>query len=392
LKEPLLQAVNIWLQHLTFNYVTTLMRILFFCFFFLPLISVSQQLLVNGGFEEENICSEYKVNCAPEGWIYTVPSFIYYFKDARLAHSGNHFVALVAGHAKKRFYRTFVRSRLVCGLKKAKTYRLQFYIKSKHPVLDSVGIYFSPYDFLFEKKAYRKIDPSIYITDAITRPQRQDTNWQHVVIDYTASGEEAFITIGNFSKNDVTGPAVIGWENNFFVLMDDFSLTPLDANENLCEGWQQAREEIYAQDERHEYLDRMIKYNRSKPLETVRLSPTTVLKIDTLVMPDILFETGSYSLSSTANAFLDSLYRLTSLKHIDSIVIEGHTDSVGNYESNQKLGYNRAAAVMNSIRNHFLNTNLVTRSRGSERPVADNRTAAGRQQNRRVEIYLYIRE
>jgi hypothetical protein len=36
--------------------------------------AVAQNLLLNGDFEEENICSEYKVNCAPEAWLYAVPS------------------------------------------------------------------------------------------------------------------------------------------------------------------------------------------------------------------------------------------------------------------------------------------------------------------------------
>ena len=132
------------------------MRYLLVCFCLWPLVGLSQELLVNNGFEEENICSEYKVNCAPEGWIYTVPSFIYYFKDSKLAHNGMHFVALIAGHAKKPYYRTFVRSRLLCGLRKGQQYQLQFYIKSVHPILDSIGIYFTSYDFLFERQAYRK--------------------------------------------------------------------------------------------------------------------------------------------------------------------------------------------------------------------------------------------
>lgn len=368
------------------------MRIFICCFFILPVVSFSQELLVNGSFEEENICSEYKVNCAPEGWIYTVPSFIYYFKDDRLAHSGSHFVALIAGHAKKPFYRTFVRTRLVCGLRKGHRYRLQFYIKSRHPVLDSMGIYFTAYDFLFEKRVYRKIDPSVYIADALVRPQAKDTGWQQVVIDYQATGDEAFLTLGNFSRNNVTGTPVIGWENNFFVLMDDFSFTPLDIHESLCDGWRQNLEEIYAQDERHEYLDRLIKYHRSKPLETVRPSPTVVHKVDTLVLPDILFHTGSFALSDAAHTFLDSIYTRIGANAIDSIVVEGHTDSMGTHEGNQKLGHNRALAVRDYLQPKLSHTGFVARSWGSEKPIADNGSASGRQKNRRVEIYVYIRE
>ena len=76
------------------------MRFLICFVMFMPVAGFSQNLLVNPGFEVENICSEYKVNCAPEGWIYSVPSFIYYFQDADLAHEGSRFVALIAGHSK----------------------------------------------------------------------------------------------------------------------------------------------------------------------------------------------------------------------------------------------------------------------------------------------------
>jgi outer membrane protein OmpA-like peptidoglycan-associated protein len=366
------------------------MRILFFCFFLLPLISSSQELLVNGGFEEENICSEYEVNCAPEGWIYTVPSFIYYFRDRQIAHSGEHFVALVAGHAKKPYYRTFVRSKLLCGLRKGKTYRMQFYIKSQHRILDSIGIYFSSYDFLFEKKPYKKIVASAYLANAAQKLQK-DIGWQKVVVDYVAKGDEAFVTLGNFSTKDVTGATGIERENYFFVLFDDISFEPLDPNEKLCDNWQQAKEEIYAQNERHEYLVRLMKENKNKPVQTEKVSPTIVQKIDTLVIPDVLFATGSYTLNKQANEMLDTFVRQSMSLLIDSIVVEGHTDSTGSFALNEELSQNRALAVSNYLQPHFAQM-IRTRGWASTKPVADNKTPEGRQKNRRVEIYLYIRE
>lgn len=367
------------------------MRLLPALFFIFPFHCFGQNLLVNGDFEDENICTEYKVNCAPEGWIYTVPSFNYYFKDATLAHSGLHFIALIAGHATKPFYRTYVRNRLLCGLRKGNRYRLQFFIKSRHSILDSIGVYFTSYDFLFGKKVFKKIDPSVYLANAILKPV-SDTNWQEVTIDYRANGDEAFITIGNFAKNDVKGPTGIYLENNYFVLFDDISFVPLDPNEKLCSNWKHTQEEIYEQNERHEFLDRMIRYNRNKPIEYIKNSPTIVQKIDTVVLPDILFETGKAEFSKTSYQLLDSICKSLSSVIIDSIVIEGHTDSVGTIDRNQVLGYNRANAVMNYIQNQISKSLFIVRSWSSLKPVADNRTAAGRQRNRRVEIYLYTRE
>jgi outer membrane protein OmpA-like peptidoglycan-associated protein len=368
-----------------------IMRLLYVFLLIIPAKLSAQSLLVNGGFEEENICTEYNVNCAPEGWIYTVPSFNYYFRDAKLAHTGFHFISLIAAHSSREFHRTFVRSRLLCGLRKGKTYSLQFFIKSRHPILDSVGIYFTPYDFLFEKKVYRKIEPSLYLADATGKPIK-DTNWQRVTIDYRANGDESFITLGYFAKNDIKGPTGIHLENYFYVLFDDISLIPTDPNESICDDWQQTQDEIYNQSERHEFLDRLVKYNRSKPIKYLKSTPTMVQKIDTAVLPDILFKTGSANLSESSYQFLDSICNLMSKTKVDSIVVEGHTDSIGNFDQNKVLGSERANSVMNYMRARFPNAHFFVRSWSSIKPVADNRTPVGRQKNRRVEIYLYTRE
>lgn len=364
----------------------------YFIVFFLLLSSkvFSQNLLVNGGFEEENICSEYKVNCAPEGWIYTVPSFIYYFNDPGLAHTGRHFVALIAGHAKKPFYRTFVRSRLLCGLRKGQQYKISFYIKSVHPVLDSMGIYFSNYDFLFEKQPYKTITASVYLKDAVTPPQK-DTNWQQVVVNYTATGKEFFVTLGNFKKLDVAGPTNVDRENNFFVLLDDISLVPTNVNEKLCTDWQTTRDAIYAQDERHEYLARLIKMNRHLPPKTTQTTATVLQRIDTMVLPDVFFASASFALNQEAKQTLDSFIRQNNMANVDSVVVEGHTDSTGSVALNKELSQNRAAAVAKYVQPLFACT-IVARGMGSAKPQAENNTPAGRQTNRRVEIYLYIKD
>jgi len=355
-----------------------------------PLHLIGQELLVNGGFEEENICSEYKVNCAPEAWIYTVPSYFYYFKDRALAHGGEHFVSIIAGHAKKPYYRTFVRSRILCGLRKNHTYELRFYIKSLHPILDSIGVYFTSYDFLFEREPYKKITPTLYLKDAVQKPSKSSL-WQQIIFQYKATGTESFITFGNFSKADITGPTGLNRENNYFVLLDDVSLRPTDVSEQLCSDWKNTMKDIYAQDERHEYLGREIKESKNKPLQTIRTSITQIQKIDTLVLPDVLFATNSFNLTSEANKVLDSFIISTKKLIVDSIQVHGHTDNRGSYTSNEILSQKRALSVLDYLQPHF-NRNIQANGWGSSKPVADNNTPGGRQRNRRVEIYLYARE
>jgi len=215
----------------------------FLLFLFLFNHSFAQSLLVNGSFEEENICTEYNVNCAPAGWISTSSGFENYFREPTRAHRGTHCVAIEAGVTNKRFARTYFRSRLLCALRKGKQYRVEFYIKSSHPVTDSTGIYFTHYDFLFERAVRYRIKPSLYVADDPGFVMSPDSNWQKVSLIYTASGEEQFITFGNFSKRDINGPTGIEKENHFFVFIDDVSLSPLDPSEELCTGWQKTKDE-----------------------------------------------------------------------------------------------------------------------------------------------------
>ena len=69
--------------------------------------------------------------------------------------------------------------------------------------------------------------------------------------------------------------------------------------------------------------------------------------------------------------------------------IDGHTDNVGSDESNHTLSHNRA----NAVREYFISkgiaeNRLSSAGHGETMPVADNKTAAGRQKNRRVEMKL----
>jgi len=362
--------------------------------FILLLVAVrvhAQNLLVNGDFEEENICKEYKVNCAPEAWIYTVPSFVYYFKDSTIAHNGVHFVALIAGHTNKPYYRTFVRSRLLCRLHKGKAYRFQCYIKSEHPILDSMGVYFSTYDFLFEKRPHEEITPSLYFVDGQVKPSG-NAGWQKISIDYVAKGDEIFIALGNFSKADITGPTGIPMENSFFVLLDEVSLTPADPNEILCRNWKEAKESIYAQDERHEYLAQdMLKYKTSQPPPAPVPTATTVLQVDTFLVPEVFFATNSYMITKRALNLLDSFTKDINTEVIDSIIVNGHTDSRGTDAANMELSWRRANTVASYLQAR-LPMPIVSRGFGSGRPVANNSTPEGRQRNRRVEILMYKRE
>jgi outer membrane protein OmpA-like peptidoglycan-associated protein len=106
---------------------------------------------------------------------------------------------------------------------------------------------------------------------------------------------------------------------------------------------------------------------------------------------DILFDTAKYNLKANAKNSLNQLASLLLTEPNVLIDIQGHTDSTGSDRVNDPLSQNRAQAVA-----QYLVSQGVSQAQfknvsgfGSHNPIADNSTATGRAQNRRVEIYMY---
>jgi outer membrane protein OmpA-like peptidoglycan-associated protein len=105
----------------------------------------------------------------------------------------------------------------------------------------------------------------------------------------------------------------------------------------------------------------------------------------------VFFVTGKAILKTADKGETDG--RLDAIKDIiknypnAKFSIEGHTDSVGNDKSNQKLSEARAKVVMDALIAKGVNPlNLTHVGYGESKPVADNKTAEGRAQNRRTEV------
>ena len=95
------------------------------------------------------------------------------------------------------------------------------------------------------------------------------------------------------------------------------------------------------------------------------------------------FKTGDKETPARLDAIKEILKNYPNAK----FSIEGHTDSDGSDKLNQKLSEDRAAAVMNALIERGVNVdNLVSKGFGESQPVASNKTAAGKAQNRRTEI------
>ncbi len=106
-------------------------------------------------------------------------------------------------------------------------------------------------------------------------------------------------------------------------------------------------------------------------------------------MSDVLFDTGQYTLKPGAREKLAKISGIILAHPGLKLQIEGHTDSVGGDEYNQKLSEQRANAVREYLVTQGVSGDSITaQGFGKGSPVASNDTAAGRQQNRRVELVV----
>ena len=108
-----------------------------------------------------------------------------------------------------------------------------------------------------------------------------------------------------------------------------------------------------------------------------------------LTLGDTLFATGKSEIKSGATANLDRLTTFMNEYPKRTAAIEGYTDSMGSDEMNQSLSERRADAVKRYLIDQGVGSaRLTSTGRGESSPVADNESAAGRQQNRRVEVVI----
>lgn len=106
-----------------------------------------------------------------------------------------------------------------------------------------------------------------------------------------------------------------------------------------------------------------------------------------VTLSDVLFDTAAATLKPGADLSLDRLASYLKAHPQTKVLIEGHTDSRGSDEYNEALSQRRADAVAKALVARGVSADaLDSEGRGKAYPVATNDTAAGRQQNRRVEI------
>lgn len=129
--------------------------------------------------------------------------------------------------------------------------------------------------------------------------------------------------------------------------------------------------------------------NRANTLESdlAALKAQSTQRGMTITLRDVLFAPGHYEIQSGALRSIQQIAEALKTHPERRVLIEGFTDSTGDDAMNQELSEQRAAAVRNALVSAGVPVDRIeVRAFGEQFPTADNNTAAGRQQNRRVEV------
>ena len=148
-------------------------------------------------------------------------------------------------------------------------------------------------------------------------------------------------------------------------------------------------------------MDRAAKEKAQAEAERTQLRAQLLLQFNTILetrdtarglivnMSDVLFDTAKHTLRPAAREKLAKVAGIISGHPGLRLAVEGYTDSVGSDEYNQKLSEDRGTSVRDYLtKEGVAGTSVTSQGFGKSQPVASNNTAAGRQQNRRVELVV----
>ena len=354
-------------------------------FLFFAHTLTGQNLVINPGFEDENLC-ERGVICSPKGWYSTQHESVTYYYPSRKSRGGSHQMGLYIFDSRSS-KRTYVQTPLKCELVKGEPYKLEMYVRARRYASNFIQVYFSPTAIDTSINTVLSFSPQVSTTGE-GAVYDKDGDWIKIEEVYIAQGGERFMVIGNFEKERKDKLKRIGQKLKYpksFYYIDDISLVSLH-DLPLCD-YTDFVNLIYRDSLRHPYSPFL--FSKEKKVKNAIQTRDTVSYAvgKTFILKNILFETAQSKLLPESFQELDKLLKILSEQPSMEIEILGHTDNIGTEESNQLLSLSRAQAVAAYLREKGIaGGRLSFKGFGSRIPLTMNTTEQGRKMNRRVEF------
>lgn len=352
--------------------------------------------MANGGFEDINVCTEYKATCEPEAW-YFIPSYIV---EPQGNDSNKYEILSVGSLVHGPRGGNYLYTKLLCPLIKGHRYAFSIWVATPKNKFDHLDVWLGENQPLKYRTALSVTDPAFTLRPA--HVVNSKPRWKQYRYAFRATGNESFIMLGSFSDVPIDKAQIVANNKSGDILyaIDNVELVPLD-KESRCKQYYGVVQQLYDQNYRHpaKPLDKipidssLTSFDKNRGLDSLgsRKGKDSIYKVlDTLIIPDILFNYNSSQLNRRFIKSLDSIVSIITVKGFKKIEVLGHTDNIGTEKFNNELSLNRA----NTIRNYILSKtsaseNLVEATGlGERKPVATNKTESGRRRNRRVEIIL----
>lgn len=401
------------------NNLNKLIYLLFFQFCFFSFAS-SQNLILNGGFEEENKCLELKAYCSPIAWYSTSTSEqAFGYGKGFYAKKGQRYAYFTVADMQ---HKTSIQTWLKCPIQAGQKYRLSLWFRKKdnYDYLP-FGFYFSNQfevgtaNFHCNEQAHVKISAK----DLPNKPK--SGKWYKVKVDFTAPFTADFMTIGNFDifkpRMNVPVPKWYLKDETVNYYIDEIVLEPIKKTAE-CSDVYVRTVNLYQHRLRHSHNKTPVKNDNKSNISKIKTNENQSItkgsnvsetknptlfeqpKLDSLklekkpeiiVLPNVFFEFDKYELRQNYLQEILNLLEPLKKKTFHHLEIIGHTDNIGNESYNQKLSFKRAESVATLliINNICKKEQITFLGKGASSPKSSNETEEGRQQNRRVEVYIW---
>ncbi len=377
--------------------------------FLLQTTVLSQEnLIYNGGFETYANCPEDYIHYLEgitelvPGWFINNTSTPDYFNRCSIKskvgvpvnfagtmepHSGQGYAGMIlradsARYPFSRGYNEHLQSVVTMPLERNALYCMQFYYvlgKNSGIASNGMSVYFSSSKPVFGEAAEKfPFIPQLEMTRDSLLSDREE--WRLFSGYFRASGEEKYITIGNFTdymetkyKTLIDQPTA---EIHAFAyyLFDDMRLFRIsDPSQCPC---------TVILNQLDSFPPLQFSSTDSSFMEDIEIGETIILR-------NVYFEFDKTTLLPYSFTELNKIYGI--LQHYPNMKIEisGHTDNIGTEAYNQALSEARAKAVLEYLYNKGIALNRMHYTGyGSRVPIADNHLPDGRKLNRRVEIKI----
>lgn len=192
------------------------------------------------------------------------------------------------------------------------------------------------------------------------------------------------------------------------LVLDNFQLIPDDQKETTCLDFLLNKEKIYGYNFRHKEMDYSlfgkgelaIVFDKADSNFLTKIKeplppPPPLPKSDTLKLGDVFFDYNKARLKPEALKMLEKFFITNSnSSSIDSMHVEGHTDSIGSDTRNIELSRQRCESIRQwLVQNNVLAAPVIqVHPFGRSKPIATNSTPQGRAMNRRVEMIVFRKQ